>query len=330
MKRKIIILLIAVLLLASALTSCTYVPKVSLDTITRITLDAGASVELIVNRENNVVAVTPLNELASALLINEDLLKIAPDKAIDKIMNLALKSGFSGDKVLLSISGKSDYVDVITGMIEKKINKNLKKFKLDATIEHVEPATAAELRELFESTRLYTEDEMLGIGDDALTYYIALGRQETAFLPSSELKNFYYVSKECHMAIYTSEVKIEILETVKEDYPDAYDAYVGAFDMLKESALALEAAARELYLEASDVALDDYYSDLEAKQIAINSIEAAFERDVTIAIRSAVYQTQTTLIEKRSTFPKTFYEMYKSEVEAVKNALAEKKNELIK
>ena len=330
MKRKIIILFIAALLLAATLTSCTYVPKVSYDTVTRITLDAGVSVELIVNRENNVVAVTPLNDMACALLINEDLLMTSPDKAIDKIMTLILKGGFDGDKVLLSISGNSDYVDVITDMIEKKIEKRLKKFKLDATVEIIEPMEADDLRAICLDGHFYTEDEMSMLGDGELIYYLALRRKEGAFLPSLELKSFYFISKECYSEIYFVEGKLGSVETVKDEHPEDYAAYASAFEALKASALALEEAARALYLEEANIDLTPYYSDLKAKKEAITSLEEGFGKEVTYAIRSAYTKTQPELAEKKARFQQTFYDMYKSEIEEATNALTEMKNELTK
>lgn len=330
MKNKLIILLLATVLILSAFTSCTYIPKVSYNTVTRITLEAGASVEFIVNRENDVVAVTPLNDEACVLLINEDLLKIAPDKAADKFMTLVLKSGFNGDKVKLSISGESDYVDVITEMIQKKIQKRLKKFSVNASIEMVEPATVFQLRDIMLDDKLYNELEMSIIGDSELIYYLALSRQETAALPSLPLKKLYYAAKELNVEIYTAEGKLGVLETIKTEYPEAYEVYNEAFNMLKESAAALENAAKELYLGNSTEAIDSYYSDFEAKKVALTSIEEAFQKEVTVAIRKAYYETQTALISKRNSFPFTFKEKYQSEIDATTSELVARKNELIK
>ncbi len=336
MKNKLIILLVSTILILSALTSCTYIPKVSLDTVTRITLDAGAAVEFMVNRENDVVAATALNDQASVLLVNEDFLKISPDKAADKFMTLALESGFDGSKVKLSISGESDYVDVITEMIQKKIEKRLEKFGASASIEMVEPATADELRKIFLDGNFYTEEEMSLIGEGQLIYYLARCRLETAFLPSAELKRLYYISRYCNVDIYMAEERLGVIEYIANEYPDAYAAYAEAFNMLKESAIALEATAKELCLtsdhnEASvNEALEPYYSDFDVKKNAILSIEEAFPKEVTTALRKASYDIQTTLMAKRNNFPSAFKEKYRGEIDAVINELSDKKNDLIK
>ena len=109
MKKKIIALVLAAVLLAGALAlvSCKKkVPEVEYTTVTRITFDAIASVEIIVNFQNNVVAVTPYNDAAEIILTGESFLKTTPDETVAKIAALAANAGYFAAVDSLKIFGK--------------------------------------------------------------------------------------------------------------------------------------------------------------------------------------------------------------------------------
>ena len=119
--KKTLILILALALAIVSLASCTYVPTVDSDVITMITIDAGASVELMVNPKNNVSVATPLNDEAAIIMYGEDLTNQKPDEAAAKFVSLAAKAGFLAEgTVKLSVTGSSDYVEVITELITKK------------------------------------------------------------------------------------------------------------------------------------------------------------------------------------------------------------------
>ena len=130
MKKRIIALIAVAALLLSAisLVSCNKVPEVPYTTVTRITFDAVASAEIIVNFQNDVVCVTPLNEAAEVILVGEDFRKEAPDKVIPEIAKLAEAAGYltAVDSVKISVSGEGEYVDVISKMIKKSTEKAVK------------------------------------------------------------------------------------------------------------------------------------------------------------------------------------------------------------
>ena len=150
MKKTLVLILVLALAVAS-LASCTYVPTVDADIITMITIDAGASVELMVNPKNNVSVATPLNDQASIIMSGEDLTNRKPDEAAAKFVSLAAKAGFLAEgTVKLSVTGDSDYAEVITELITKKSVKAMKKEGIKGKVEMVDPISEAELRALCE------------------------------------------------------------------------------------------------------------------------------------------------------------------------------------
>ena len=103
MKKKLVILFLSTILILSALPACTYVPTVDADVITMITVDADAKVEFMVNPKNTVVSATPLNDIASIIMVGESLTGIKPEEAAAEFISLALNAGLLSEDGLKNV-----------------------------------------------------------------------------------------------------------------------------------------------------------------------------------------------------------------------------------
>ena len=95
MKRRIVCLLMAVIMLLSSMVfvSCgSKDPKEG--TVTRMTVDINPSVEFMVDDENKVVSVTALNDDGSILIVGEAFIGKTPEEAVELMVSIAAETGY--------------------------------------------------------------------------------------------------------------------------------------------------------------------------------------------------------------------------------------------
>ena len=373
MKKFFLPILLAVALIISALplASCTYVPSVPETTVTRIVIEAMAEVELIVNYKNNVATVTPLNELAEILLADETLINMTPDKTAAEIAKLIGKAKLlSTDKtetIKLSISGESDsdYVEVITEMIEKKLTKTFKKYDVAINIEHVEPATDDELKTLLLDEKLYSENMIDEYVRTEKNFALALARIESAALPTSVFRYMYFSNLERVGIIYQKEEIANMIEEMGDAHTETLTTYRNAISDLKNASDALDQFLYDSYLAADcdyminldalydmilfrsdeaysmskeflDITVENinnelaaYYTAVDEANAAILEIENNFDQEIVTKYRSVGIDIQNKVAEYEEGAKDRFNEKYASELSAARNTLKDVKAQLL-
>ena len=289
MKKKIIAIVLAAVLLtgALALASCKRkVPEVEYTTVTRITFDAIASVEIIVNFQNNVVAVTPYNDAAEIILTGESFLKTTPDETVAKIATLAANAGYfaAADSLKLSVSGPGAYVEIITEMIVEETEKALKKAGVEKAVEFVEPATVEELRQLNREVGYYSEEVLASIPDEDLIFAMAQCRVSAASLPDLDFSFAYYSGMDRMSLVHQKNGIAELVKGMGEAHDGAYSEYRAAFLKYEAAANAIDQYLLDNYLsETSEYralkkavkdALADIENGREAYDAAVSALEA--------------------------------------------------------
>lgn len=269
MKKKLLSLTLALLLLLSALSlwSCNDEGATPPETVTgeysRVTVDINPSVEILSDKDGKVIAVTPLNDEAGVLLAGEDsLVGMTVEEAVGKFVSLASETGYlihgevkdGENTVRLSVSGDSAYASRLYESAKKKVSGVLVSLDIDGKIERVDALKTEALRELAASETLLTEEELAEMNDEQLYQALADSRAETAALLTEELRNAYLHAKESELALTAKEETAKVLESMSELSALARAAYSAALQSYEDAAEAIES-----YRYESLVAPDSVY-----------------------------------------------------------------------
>ncbi len=310
-KSKILILALALALIMTALVSCTYVPTVDADVITMITIDADASVEFMVNPKNKVASATPLNDIAAIIMSGESFVGKKPDEAAAQFVSLAARAGLLAEggltTVKLSVSGESDYVDVITKLITKKMLKSMKKEGVKGEVQNTLPMTEEELLAICLENNYIPEDNAAYATYNYLVYSLANQRVGYAEFPTEETSLIFRLFKDLDFDLIIKEETLKDLETVKDSYPEVYNDYKEKLDDYKSCAEEFKAYCVAAYLSSSS----DYAKALaemrDAKEEAIrsgnaSSLDAARGAlaDVDLAIKEEIEKYEKNLGLKKA------------------------------
>lgn len=275
MKKKLLSLTLALLLLLSALSlwSCNDEGATPPETVTgeysRVTVDINPSVEILSDKDGKVIAVTPLNDEAGVLLAGEDSLVGMPvEEAVGKVVSLAYETGYlihgevkdGENTVRLSVSGDSAYASRLYESAKKKVSGVLVSLDIDGKIERVDALKTEALRELAASDTLLTEEELAEMNDEQLYQALADSRAETAALLTEELRNAYLHAKESELALAAKEETAKILEGMSELSALSGAAYSAALQGYEKAVEALET-----YRYESLIAPDSVYQQALAR-----------------------------------------------------------------
>ena len=248
MKKNLIATVLAAVIILSCLTlsACSRLPDPPQYYITRIVLNVGAEVELMVNTENTVSVVTPLDVEGKILLIDKDFTGYKPEKTVEKIFSLAVKAGLfsSGDTAEFSVSGESDYAKALSKLIEEKLNKLIEKNKLEGQVKTVPEATTEELRDFVINSRFYPEEMVDNhIGGD-FNLAIALVRLDTADMPDDAFVSFYFPIFNASSTIRQKEGMRDVIVNMGASQAELAADYAAAITALSE---ARDKAESDLY-----------------------------------------------------------------------------------
>ena len=305
MKSKILILILALVMAVSALTSCTYVPSIEDGSLTLITVDAGVKMEFVVNANNSVIAATPLDDTAAILLSGETLSGMSPDKSVAEFVALAAKAKLiEGGLVQFSITGASDYTEVMTKLITKKSLKSMKKAGIEGRVEVVAPMNDAELRNLcLEKKYIYEEDSSNYTYND-LIYALAIRRVGYIDFPSEELIYLYEIFDETY---YNSIVKGETLkdvETKKDAAPNTFVAYQAAVSAYTS----LTADVKAFFVEY-------YFAEDSDYQITLAAMRDAREAMINGTGSKAAYENAEKAFNEAATIARNEVETYRKKLD---------------
>ena len=291
MKNKLIILFLSTILVLATLTSCTYIPTVDADVITMITVDADAKVEFMVNPKNTVVSATPLNDIASIIMVGESLTGKKPDEAASEFISLAAAAGLVSKNglstVKISVSGDSDYVDVITDVISKKIVKSMKKSGIKGSVEVVSPMTRAEIIALCLENGYITENDAENFSDNRLMYALATKRVSYNSLPTQKTKDFYDTCGSLNYNVWIKDETLVDLAAKKDSFPQIYAAYNSAVSAYKVAVEDFEEFYVSSYFDVDSAYQKALSAVRDAKEALISgggSEEALRQADLTLSV----------------------------------------------
>ena len=265
MKKKIITIVLSVVLLISllALTACNVTPKPSEEENKQayVSLDINPAIELIVDKDNNVVSVRGENEDGQVLLYQEAGIEgVKIDVAIQKIVDLAVEYGYLSEdnKVVDTIVSSSN--DEFANEILSKVN---------ATV-----TTTA-------------ENLGLTVTTDTEGAYSLLRKMEEfkKQFPNNEAIQNMSVSK-FKLALSVSETGDITLEAAVAMDDDEL------IETLKVSSAEIEEFATEAYRQAKEVALATYDKAIEMSEYGVYAkfyLEKIVS-DPMIAYYGSVYQ----------------------------------------
>ena len=254
-------------MMLASLSSCTYIPTVASDVITMITIDADARVEFMVNPENKVVSATPLNDIAAIIIFGEDFKGKKPDEAAADFISISAKAGLISElPVKLSVSGESDYVDVITEMISKKIVKSMKKAGIKGSVEMVEPMTRDELLALCLENGYIDQENLDNISYNRLVYTLATKRVSSRDFFTEEMKFLYNTLGGLY---YDTCIKSETLTDLSLKQSEAGEIYAAYSSAVSSYKTALE--------EFEQFYVSSYFSENSEYQKALGTMRDAKE-----------------------------------------------------
>lgn len=368
MKTKITALFAAIVLLIGAvsLVSCNKVPEVEYTTVTRITFDAIASAEIIVNFQNDVVAVTPFNDAAEIVLSGEDFRKESPDKTVAAIASLCAKAGYltAVDSIKLSISGEGEYVDVISKMIKKETEKAVKEH--GASVEFTAPATNEELRQIHREVGYYSEEVLASIPDSDLIFALAQCRVGVLTLPDIDFSFAFFSGVDRMSLVHQKNGIANVIKDMGEAQAETYNDYIAEVGKYEQAADALDKYVYDNYLSPESeyralktavrealadirngrAAYDTAVAALEAKRAEIvegyNALadaftveadnltdhEFAFNQEIRTEYRAKVMDIINAALEAENTFMDTFTAEYKTAIDAANSANAAYKSKI--
>ena len=370
-KNLLLFFLTAVLLLSSlSLTGCTFVPSVETETITRITLSVGAEIELMVNYENRVITASALDPRALVLISGEELTDITPDKAAERFTKLAAEAGFttkdSPAPVKLSVSGKSDYVDIITELITKKVKKVLKKNDISASFDIEQPKSVEELSEILAGAGYISAETLSEMNEGDLYYALTWRRKEAASLHLKEFGFLYYFDKEIASTTAIFDKKLNMIGEMGDAQIDTYTSYGNAVNSYKFKAAALldflytsyisaDSEYRQLlgdicraevikddalYAEAlgkleqcnADILseFEEYEEAMLAARENVHEVENNFPAEVTSAYKQVALKYVNEVSEIMKEYITDYEEKNKADIDAIGTALQNAKSELMK
>ena len=362
MKTKITALFAAIVFLIGAvsLVSCNKVPEVEYTTVTRITFDAIASAEIIVNFQNDVVAVTSFNDAAEVILSGEDFRKESPDKVIAEIAALCAKADYFSavDKIQLSISGEGEYVDVVSKMIKKETEKAVKKYGV--SVEFTQPATYDELRQIHREVGYYSEEVLASIPDEELIFALAQCRVGALSLPDIDFSFAFFSEVDRMSLVYQKNGIANVIKDMGEAQIETYNDYIAEVGKYEQAADALDKYVYDNYLSpeseyralknAVREALAEIKNGREAYDTAVAALEAKraeivegynelvdafaveadnltdhefdFNQEIVTEYRAKVMDIINASLEAESTYMDTFNAEYKTAIDAANSANA--------
>ena len=276
-------------------------------------LDVNPSIEIQTDRLDQVIAVTPLNEDAKALLAGFALDDDDIDDVIEKIVDRMVFFGYinGGDDSQILISVKDDKISEsllrkVNGRIEQYLQKRQLRSevtyqKLQITDEdiktakenHISVGRVALVKQIMEKTDLYDEQTLLNASVSALKQ-LAAENGVTAGTGTDIAGGIAVISFEEAKQIALETVPGALITDVELDRKKGTLVYeIELYQDLREIELVIDAATGALLKQKEEPADDnaklpeipsDYISPEEAKQIALkkaaaNAVITEFEVD---------------------------------------------------
>lgn len=242
MKKIIKSFLVLVVTLTCVITLASCGEKEEKGEMSRVTVDINPSIELIVDEEQKVVAVSALNDDGSIIIAGEAIVGKSVEDAVNLIVNVSTETGYlvkgeveaTADTVKISVSGDSEYAKKLNDKLQESTNKFLEKNGINATAEKVNAMAVEELRTLVLNNSTYTEEEVNAMSEEDLIKALAVSRIETAELVSEEMKKLYFEAKEYEISFAQKEETAKIIQEIGGGFALIYSGYKQALDLYRQ------------------------------------------------------------------------------------------------
>ncbi len=251
MKRLISLLIVGTMLLSVcfALSSCDTEVKAPEGSVTRVTVDVNPSVELMVDDQNKVSAVTALNDDGAIIIAGEVIIGKTPEEATKLILNIALDAGYivSGNaeagtnEIKISVSGDTKYQEKLSGSIKSEVEAFIDTEKLVAEYKEVEALAKAELEALALELSQKTKEDVKTLSETELYRLIEESRIETASLLTEELRDAYNEAKAYEIKYTERAEYAKIMEELggmtailQSSYKKALESYRSAVEEIEK------------------------------------------------------------------------------------------------
>ena len=219
-------------------------------TVTRLTIDINPSVELMVDDQNKVIAVTALNDDGAILISGETFIGKTPEEAVELAVSVAADTGYlikgevSADEntVKISVSGNDAYAKSLAEKIETKAKAVMDDLDLKGKIERADALRREGLEALAVANSLYTAEEVAEMTDEELYSIIAESRCEMAGLVTEEMRQMYITAKEYEISFARSEQMTKIMDALGAAYAVDKMMYENLLAVHQTSIAALEEA----------------------------------------------------------------------------------------
>lgn len=246
-------------------------PEVKASKVMNLTLNP--SIELVLDKDNNVVSVSANNDEGNFILAQAQFVSLSADAAVEKFLELIKDNGFlvegeisfSENQFKIEISGNNS-------SLYNQVVKNAKEYLEDTNFNvnfSFEKINKAELQSLVrKSMKDLTEIEIFRMSEEQLISKVKEIREETKDIYSQELKNLYYSLREGEIL----KAKFEAVKTQLDNIPEIAENIFTTF--LNDLNIDLNLIAGTTNFEKFKTYLNNTIEELESQ---INIYKSTYE-----------------------------------------------------
>ncbi|MBQ3214146.1 MAG: hypothetical protein IJB10_03995 [Clostridia bacterium] len=246
-------------------------PEVKTSKVMNLTLNP--SIELVLDKDNNVVSVSANNDEGNFILAQAQFVSLSADAAVEKFLELTKDNGFlvegeisfSENQFKIEISGNNS-------SLYNQVVKNAKEYLEDTNFNvnfSFEKINKAELQSLVrKSMKDLTEIEIFRMSEEQLISKVKEIREETKDIYSQELKNLYYSLREGEIL----KAKFEAVKTQLDNIPEIAENIFTTF--LNDLNIDLNLIAGTTNFEKFKTHLNNTIEELESQ---INIYKSTYE-----------------------------------------------------
>ena len=214
----------------SVLFACGEDPKPDVKTTKVMNLTLNPSIELVLDKNNNVVTVNANNDEGNFIISQANFVSLSADQAVEKFLEIAKDNGFlekgdisySQNRFVIEISG-NNYA--LYQYVVDKANKYLEDtgFSVNFVSEKI---VKSELQNLVrQSMKELPVIDVLRMSEEQLIAKIKESREETKDIYSQELKNLYYILRGNKL----NQIKFEEILNQLDETLDVSESLINSF-----------------------------------------------------------------------------------------------------
>lgn len=215
-----------------------------------VTLSVNPSVRFVLDKKNNVVAVSGENDEGKMIIAEEEIVGKSIDEAIELVLTIENETGYlvSGNVVKDTDNNISVSITVdskkVKEALENKINSTVTtvcdKLNVNETISYVEGYTRIQLEELAVRCDPTLKDKVQDMTYEQLINVVKLYSLETASLYSESLEEFYNDFKEYEIKFANAEFTNNVIDglnsiIINTIYKPVYDSLTIFKDRLNDA-----------------------------------------------------------------------------------------------